>query len=141
MIKQKIAVNTEAQQALTAVHDKRVFILYLPEGEIHEIGLMLLNYELLLNGHRTVYLGESIPLSNIKDIKKTFENITFVTYLTVEPTVEEIPYFIAQMKETVVNDDNTELLIFGRHADLINPLIKNTKIKTYSGIRQFTDFL
>jgi len=141
LIKQKIAVNTEAQQLAEVVRTDRVFVLYLPEGEIHEIGLMLLNYELLRAGFRTVYLGESVPLADIRDIKKTFDNITFVTYLTVEPTVAEIPYFISRMKESVVNDSTTQLLVFGRHAEVINPLILGAPIKTFSSIKSFTDTL
>ncbi|MFP9098674.1 MerR family transcriptional regulator [Flavobacterium sp. RHBU_24] len=141
LIKQKIAVNTEAQQLAEVVRTDRVFVLYLPEGEIHEIGLMLLNYELLLAGFRTVYLGESVPLANIRDIKKTFDNITFITYLTVEPAIAEIPHFISQMKESVVNDSTTQLLIFGRHAEVINPLTVGTPIKTFSSIKSFTDTL
>ena len=141
LIKQKIAVNTEALQSAAPINKERIFILYLPEGEIHEIGLMLLNYELLLNGHRTVYLGESVPLSNIKDIKDNFDNITFVTYFTVEPATTEIPYFISRMKESIVNEDATELLIFGRNSDLITPLTAGTKIKSYANIREFTDHL
>jgi MerR family transcriptional regulator, light-induced transcriptional regulator len=141
LIKQKIAVNTEALQSVDTRKTDRVFVLYLPEGEIHEIGLMLLNYELLLNGYKTVYLGESVPLADIREIKNTFDNITFVTYFTVEPAATELPDFIHKMKETIVNDGITELMIFGRNSDIITPLVAGTKIKSFSTIRQFTDHL
>jgi hypothetical protein len=45
-------------------------------NEIHELGLMYLNYEILLSGHKTVYLG-SMPIDNLKDLKKHFESIVF----------------------------------------------------------------
>ena len=29
-------------------------------NEIHELGLLYLNYELVLRGHRTIYLGQNL---------------------------------------------------------------------------------
>ena len=62
-----------------------VFVLFLPLNEVHELGLMYLNYEILLKGYQTIYLGESIPTESLLDLKNSYENITFVSYLTVEP--------------------------------------------------------
>jgi hypothetical protein len=42
------------------------FVLSLPMNEIHELGLMYLNYEILLHGYKTIYLGESMPIENLK---------------------------------------------------------------------------
>jgi hypothetical protein len=44
----------------------RIFVLSLPMNEIHELGLMYLNYEILLHGYKTIYLGESMPIENLK---------------------------------------------------------------------------
>ena len=41
------------------------YVLFLPENENHEIGLMYLNYELVLRGNHTIYLGQSLPLNNL----------------------------------------------------------------------------
>jgi hypothetical protein len=38
------------------------FSLSIPMNEIHELGLMYLNYEILLSGYKTVYLGKVCPL-------------------------------------------------------------------------------
>ncbi|SFT91309.1 DNA-binding transcriptional regulator, MerR family [Lishizhenia tianjinensis] len=40
---------------------EKLFILFLPENEWHEISLLLYNYKLLKDGYATVYLGQSVP--------------------------------------------------------------------------------
>lgn len=48
-------------------------LLFLPEGEIHDIGLMYVNYLLQKHGKRTIYLGANSPLDDAKfvyDLKK-----------------------------------------------------------------------
>jgi len=41
------------------------FLLFLPEGEWHEIGLLLALYLLKEAGHNVVYLGQSVPYSDV----------------------------------------------------------------------------
>lgn len=112
LIKQKVLVNTEKLQTEKPTKLDKVFVLSLPMGEIHELGLMYLNYEILLSGYKTVYLGESMPIDNLKDLKKHFESIVFVSYLTVQPERNVINEYIAQMTDELL-DDTTELWYTG----------------------------
>ncbi|MEX0988614.1 MAG: MerR family transcriptional regulator [Bacteroidales bacterium] len=41
------------------------FLLFLPEGEWHEIGLLFALYLLKETGHEVIYLGQSVPYSDI----------------------------------------------------------------------------
>lgn len=141
LVKQKITVNIEALQHKPKQDNERIYVLYLPDGEIHEIGLMLLNYELLLSGHRTVYLGESVPVSNISAIKENFDNITFVTYFTVAPALNNVPTYIEELEQVVVNDAATQLLVFGRGATAAAKFTKTPNIKTFKTIPEFTNTL
>ena len=72
LIKQKLLVNTEKLQVLKQTKLDKVFVFSLPLNEIHELGLMYLNYEILLNGYKTIYLGESMPIRKFERFKKTF---------------------------------------------------------------------
>ena len=56
LIKQKVLINTEELQIKEPTKNDKVFVLYLPLNEIHELGLMYLNYEILLKGYQTIYL-------------------------------------------------------------------------------------
>jgi DNA-binding transcriptional MerR regulator len=85
LIKLKLLVNTESIQKQEPTKTDKVFVLYLPMNEVHELGVMYLNYEILSSGYKTIYLGESVPTSSLMDLKKYFDNITYVCYMTVEP--------------------------------------------------------
>jgi len=90
LIKQKLLVNTEKIQVLEPTKSDKVFILYLPSNEIHELGLMYLNYEIILSGYKSVYLGESVPIDSLKDIKRYFNNVVYISYMTVEPDKDKV---------------------------------------------------
>jgi hypothetical protein len=38
-------------------------------NEIHELGLMYLHYEIVLSGYKSIYLGESMPIESLKELK------------------------------------------------------------------------
>ncbi|RMA75101.1 MerR family transcriptional regulator [Flavobacterium weaverense] len=118
LIKQKLLVNTEKLQVLKPSKTDKVFVLSLPMNEIHELGLMYLNYEILLQGYKTIYLGESMPVDNLKHLKKHFDSIVYVSYLTVQPERDLLDGYINKMSEELV-DDTTELWYIGRMVEFI----------------------
>ena len=138
LIKQKLASNIEKLLMEPVVHNDRVYVLFLPENEIHELGLMFINYELALNGYRSIFLGESVPIDSLKDVKTYFDNITFVTYMTVEPTPESVNDYINELKAEIVNDDKTQLCIFGRNSRHIDDKNLGKDIKVFGSISEFS---
>lgn len=141
LIKQKLLINTEKLQVLQPTNDERVFVLYLPSNEIHELGLMYLNYEILHHGYRSVYLGESIPLDNLKDLKKYFNKVTFISYLTVEPNKDEINPYISSLNNEILNDADTELWLLGRMVDFIDPKNISDKTRIFRSISDLVIYL
>ena len=71
-IRQKILVNTELIQAELKSTYKKSFVLYLPDNEIHELGLMFINYLLVSKGYQTIFLGQSIPIENLKALTNNY---------------------------------------------------------------------
>jgi methanogenic corrinoid protein MtbC1 len=137
---QKILINTENLQIQPATKTDKIFVLYLPSNEIHELGLMYLNYEILLNGYKTIYLGESVPTSSLLDVKKYFDNIVFVCYTTVEPTKSEINDYIVDLKNKLLDSD-TELWLLGRMTENISPKNHSNKIQIFNSIDAFSQKL
>jgi len=137
LIKQKLLINTEKLQTQAPINDDKVFILYLPSNEIHELGLMYLNYEILLSGYKTIYLGESVPLDCIKDVNKLFDRITFVCYMTVEPTKDEVNNYIKQIK-TEFENDNSKFWFIGRMTENIDSKLLSDKFNIYNSIIDLT---
>lgn len=137
LIKQKLLSITEKVQKLQPTKTESVYILYLPLNEIHELGLMYLNYELLNKGYKTIYLGESVPLESLENLKNYFEEIIFVTYLTVEPTMEEIDDYVVNFNEKILKNTYHSLKILGRLSDSINPKNLSDNLKTYKSTKEF----
>ena len=69
LISQKIQINSEKTQQNLLVDESQTYVLFLPDNEIHELGLMYLNYELSLRGKKTIYLGQSIPLNSLNSLR------------------------------------------------------------------------
>jgi methanogenic corrinoid protein MtbC1 len=114
LIKQKLLVNTEKIQINAPTNTEKIFVLFLPTNEIHELGLMYLNYEILLNGYKSIYLGENVPIEDLKDVKKYFDHITFVSYWTVHPEKSNLKEYISKINQEVLKDTTTELWLLGK---------------------------
>lgn len=140
LIKQKIASNTETvRQEVTK--PERTYVLYLPEEEIHEIGLMFINYELASKGYNAVYLGETVPVSSLVDIKNYFSNITYITYFTVAPSADYVNKYLEELKDRILNDDTTQLYMLGRNTQYILPQNLNNNMTVFESIGELTDIL
>lgn len=101
LIRSKIIAHTDALAVQTAKNDV-VYALFLPMGEIHELGLLYLNYELLHNGMRTIYLGENMPVESLEQFKMQFPVVRFITYATVAPAKSEFPGYLAAFQTKVL---------------------------------------
>ena len=138
LIRQKILINTEKVQILEPIKNDKVFVLFLPLNEIHELGLMYLNYEILLKGYQTIYLGENIPTENLLDLKDSYEKITFVSYLTVEPNQDVVANYVSDIHAKLLANTNHELLLLGRLTQFISPKVLKNNIRVYKNIEEFT---
>ena len=135
LIKQKLLVNTEKLQVLKQTKLDKVFVLSLPMNEIHELGLMYLHYEILLHGYKAIYLGESMPIENLKDLKKHFNSIVFISYFTVQPERDSVNEYVAKMTEELI-DDTTELWLTGRLVEFIKKEGLSDKISIFDSISE-----
>ncbi len=114
LIKQKIYVHTEKLQTKPPTRHDKVFALFLPENEIHEIGLLYVNYEILLKGYKTIYLGQTMPLENLSDLLKYYDNLCFVSYFTVSPTKDRLEKYIADFSNNLNRHGESRLWVLGR---------------------------
>ena len=140
LIKQKLLINTEKLQIIPATKKDKLFILFLPMNEIHELGLMYLNYEILSMGYKTIYLGESVPIESLIDLKKHFDNITFVCYMTVEPNKEEVSNYIHDIT-TKALDESSHLWLIGRMVEHVEQNKISNKISMFHTIKELVDNL
>ena len=51
----------------------KTFVLWLPESEEHEIGLLYINYLLRYFNHKVIYLGARVPLASLEQTLNTIK--------------------------------------------------------------------
>ena len=129
LIMQKIQTNTEILES-TAVNKDYTYVLFLPEGEIHEIGLLYLNYELVLRGCQTIYLGQSLPLSNLDYFFDGDLKVCFITSITVKPYEDKVLDFLKEIDEVLENTEHKMLAVGNKAMNFISHNFKSN-IKLY----------
>ena len=80
IVRQKLIVGIESVRSSIKV-DKSV-LLFLPEGEYHEIGLLFVYYLLKSRGANVIYLGANIPLNDIEYVVKLKQPDYLYSHLT-----------------------------------------------------------
>lgn len=70
--------------------EKKKYLLFLPECECHEIGLLFANYYIREGGHATVYLGQNLPLHDMHAICKTYNPHYIFTSVTTAMTEKKL---------------------------------------------------
>lgn len=69
LVRQKLIVAIDSIVSNESLNSK-TFILYLPEQELHELGLLFMNYILKKRGHKVIYLGAMLPMESLVAIEK-----------------------------------------------------------------------
>ena len=60
---------------------RKKILLFLPENELHEIGLLFFNYIIKKAGHESLYLGQSTPLFALVDVCNKWKPDILITGL------------------------------------------------------------
>lgn len=140
-VKQKVYTNTEKVQRLEPVDPNKIFVLFLPENEVHELGILYLNYELNLRGYKSIYLGQSVPIENLEPLLANDNFIEFVTYATVEPSKEKIDKYIQRFKKKILNKKISRLSILGFQTQFIDLVNKPEQVGVYRGYKELIEDL
>ncbi|WP_396600468.1 MerR family transcriptional regulator [Algibacter sp. R77976] len=140
-IKQKILLNTERLQLLEPKPVSKTFVLFLPENEIHDIGLLFVNYQLRSKGYHTIFLGESVPMESLTDLLDFFEDITFVSYFTVYPEAKDMLGYIKTFNEMLLNSDKTNLFLLGKKLSEANLEDLPKKVSIFNSIENLVKVL
>ncbi len=80
IIRQKLIAGIENIKSTVKIN--KVVLLFLPETEYHELGLLFMNYMLKSKGVTTIYLGSSIPLRDVEYLSRLKNPDYIYTHLT-----------------------------------------------------------
>lgn len=138
LIKQKIYINiAKLKSNEENEDDDRLYVLFLPDNEIHDIGILYLNYELLNAGKKAMYVGPTLPLDNMEYLMKIHKNPVFVSYLTISPINTDIKEFIQDFQQKLCKEKPMDLMLFGQRTREINMNELPSNIHVHNSIKDF----
>ncbi len=112
LIRQKLIVAIDGQISPQNPNASK-YVLFLPEGEMHELSLLFTAYVVKSRHNRVIYLGQSLPLKDLALISDVYDPDYIMTIITSYPTKEEIMAYVREMKKKC---PGKEILLTGYQA-------------------------
>ncbi|MBY0424601.1 MAG: MerR family transcriptional regulator [Cytophagales bacterium] len=109
LIRQKLIVAIDGQTTPVDPLAKK-FIFFLPEGELHEIGLLFSLYLTKADHNKVLYLGQSLPLEDLVSADKIFSADYIFTAFTSNPHGLDIQ---AYLNDLSVKFPHAQILVTG----------------------------
>jgi DNA-binding transcriptional MerR regulator len=136
LIRQKLLV---AIDKLPFSHNDEApkFLVFLPEGEIHELSLLFLNYILRERGNKVIYLGQNIPYGDLKAVYQIHQPNFICTMISGGFTKEPIQDYIDKLATSF---SQTHLLLSGYQV-LAQPIELPKNATIVESFDYFIDFV
>ena len=102
LIRQKIIVALDGLPIPPKTSKK--ILIFLPEGEMHELGLLFYHYLIRKTGYRTYYLGQNVPHDDLVSVYKVHQpdfmltSITSNLSISIEKYLEQLANDFGQAK-------------------------------------------
>jgi len=116
LIRQKMIMAIDGLMPNITDHSKS-FLLFLPEGEYHELGLIFYHYLIKKYDHKVIYLGESVPLEALNEVSKNHKFDYIITSFTTplpDQTYEE------SVRKLFNSFEDTVVMLSGMQANKLN---------------------
>ena len=136
LIRQKVLIHIERLQSANPKPDTKTFVLFLPLNEIHDIGLLFINYELLSRGYHTIYLGENVPIEDLNLINILYDNVTYISYFTVKPNPEDVGNYLTKLYTEVIENTTNSVRLIGPRFKGSKPKKTPKKMKIFDSIKK-----
>lgn len=109
IIRQKLIVGIEG--ITPKVKIKKTVLLFLPEGEYHEIGLLFMFFLLKNHGATVIYLGSDVPLADVEYLVNLKKPDYLYVHLTTVGQNFNFDTFLSRLSKTF---HNTPVVISGQ---------------------------
>lgn len=116
LIRQKIIVAIDGQIVNITPNTKK-YLLFLPEGEHHELSLLFLSYLLQSRNNRVVYLGSNVPLKDMLAVHEYAQPDFIYAIFTCSPTGITVKKYIQNLSKVL---KKTKLVFSGQRVKNLN---------------------
>lgn len=96
LIRQKVIVAIDGQVIKYHPNSKK-FLLFLPEGELHEISLLFTSYVIRAQHHRVVYLGQTLPFNELVFAYDVHQPDYIFATITSVPAHDEVQTYVSKL--------------------------------------------
>lgn len=135
LIRQKLIVGID-KLTPNLNSNAKTYLFFLPNQELHEMGLLYINFLTKAKGHKCLYLGQSVPIEDLVSISKATNPDFIVTILTASMPDFGLQEFLNTLNKEV---SGPEILLSGRLV-----LSKEEKFelpaKNFKLFTEFTDY-
>lgn len=91
LVRQKLIAATDD---IEIKEDAPLFLLFLPEGELHELGILFANFMIRSQGLRTIFFGQSVPLNALEEVYHQLNPKYLMTALTTAPESDKVQTYV-----------------------------------------------
>ncbi|WP_286756390.1 MerR family transcriptional regulator [Roseivirga sp. UBA838] len=109
LIRQKVIVAIDGQYE-TFDEEAKKYMLFLPEGELHELSLLFANYLIRARGNRVVYLGQNMPFQDLQVAFNAYKPDYLLTIMTTKDRNISTEEYLANLAD---NFSDTPILVAG----------------------------
>jgi len=136
IIRQKLIVGIDGINTILSLKTK--MLLFLPENEHHEIGLLFLHYMLKSRGVKVIYLGANVPVKDLEFIVETKKPDFIYTHLTTVMKEFNFDKFINNLKNRFPEQ---QVLISGLLAQTFEKKSVPSNIRFLKSFAEVTEFM
>jgi DNA-binding transcriptional MerR regulator len=134
LIRQKIIVAIDGLPIPPKTAKK--IVIFLPEGELHELGLLFYHFLIRKAGYRSYYLGQNVPHDDLVSVYKVHQPEYMVTTITSKPHLPIEKY----LEQLSLDFGNTKILVSGYQVQKFGgSRLKNAQ--TFSTALELTKFI
>ena len=97
--------NLLCQKLFTAIDalplpqkEHETWVLFLPENEFHDMGLLFANYLLRSKGQKVIYLGANVPLTSVKMTLDDTSADNLLLFMVHRDTAEHITKYLEELQ-------------------------------------------
>lgn len=137
LIRQKMIVAIDSQNSVKKTSAKK-FVLFLPEYETHELGLLFANYIIRSHGHESIYLGQNLPYTDLDGIVAQYKPDIIMSVITSTPSKLTTQGFVNNLSERFKNQ---KILLTGIQITGYGALHSPSNVKFIAEIGDFISFV
>ncbi|MCX6231977.1 MAG: MerR family transcriptional regulator [Bacteroidetes bacterium] len=110
---ERFVMNILRQKLLVAIdslyfqpnNNSKLFVMYLPKDEYHEIELLFFRYIIRKSGHKIIYLGQSIPFLDLKEIISIKNPDYLFSCINIPQSEAELKLYLTKLSNLFPNQE------------------------------------